>query len=105
MKQMPRKGYDVFYGDPDSTQEKTCLVCGSLCGVTRNAQGATGFAEAMSRQTHVHDRFQCLHSGKPWHDLAEQLVLEIENTASKRLQALINEDLQDLLKENLPVKA
>ncbi len=94
------KGYDNFYEKPGEVQEQTCQVCGSLCEVKREQMGPTGWVEAMAKRTHLHDYFHCPHSGKEWHERALKIVLAIEETPSKRVAALMQQDLVDLLTEN-----
>ena len=77
-----------------------CKVCGTLCNVDRSLCGPAGFAESMARRGHWHDRFVFPHTGKSWHDQALELMLEIEETPSKRVIELMKQGLDDLLREN-----
>ena len=52
---------------PGTMATATCGVCGSPMNVTRNVLGPTGFAEAMSGNKHLHDRFTCPNKSKDWH--------------------------------------
>jgi hypothetical protein len=97
---MPTKGYDVFYTEPDTVDEMYCKVCSTLCDVERSVIGPTGFAESLAMRGHWHDRFVCPHAGKSWHEKALQLAIEIDQTYSKRLAALIRLDLEVILREN-----
>lgn len=99
---MPMKGYDVFYTEPDEVKTMHCKVCGTLCNVERSVHGPTGWIEGMAGRGHWHDKFECPHSGNPWHEQAIKLFMKIEETPSKRLAELMRLDLEDLLKENLP---
>lgn len=98
---MANPGYDVFFPLPRTEDSMRCRVCNTECNVTRDEMGATGFAEAMARSTHKHDRFQCPHSETEWHTYALNLFQESEKTSSKRVRELILQDLADLLNENL----
>lgn len=97
---MARKGYDVFFTEPGQAAGMTCRVCGTICDVDRNALGPTGWSMGMSSAKVLHDHFKCPHSEKEWHLKALELVIEIEQSPSKRLIDLMKLDLEDLLKEN-----
>lgn len=94
------KGYDTFFEEPGKFPERECQVCGSICEVERNRLGPTGWAEAMGGHAHLHDFFYCPHAKKDWHEQALELVQEIEETSSKRLSTLLQQDLNDLLAEH-----
>lgn len=94
------KGYDTFYETPGEVEARTCKVCNTPCEVMRNQFGPTGWAEAMGKRGHLHDYFRCPHADKDWHEKALEILLAIENTPSKRLAALMQQDLIDLLAEN-----
>jgi hypothetical protein len=97
---MPTKGYDVFYTEPDTVDEIYCKVCGTLCDVERSVIGPTSFGESIAKRGHWHDYFCCPNTGQPWHEKALKLAIEIDQTHSKRLAALIRLDLEDILREN-----
>lgn len=94
---MLHKGIDSFDYNPGEVKEMRCIACGSLCEVDRNVTGPTGFAEAMGKKGHLHDHFYCPNADQDWHDLAVRLVKAMEETPSKRLRSLMQEDLKDLL--------
>jgi hypothetical protein len=94
------KGYDVFFENPGEVQERSCQVCGSICEVKRDQMGPTGWIEALGKRAHLHDYFSCPHSGQKWHEQALEIVLAMEETPSKRVAALMRQDLIDLLVEN-----
>lgn len=93
-------GYDTFYETPDTVSERRCRVCGTVCTAQRSQVGPTSWAASMAKSETVHDYFYCPNVRKKWHEQALRLVQEIENTASKRVAALIQQDLVDLLAEN-----
>lgn len=94
------KGYDVFFENPGEIQERICQVCYTLCEVKRNQNGPTGWAEAMAKRGHLHDYFYCPNIHKPWHENALKIVLAIDETPSKRVAALMREDLIELLADH-----
>ena len=94
------KGYDTFYETPGTVDRRICQVCGTVCLVRRNQIGPTSWAGAMANAETAHDYFFCPHSKEPWHEQAVALLQAIENTPSKRIAALMQEDLVDLLTEH-----
>lgn len=94
------KGYDGFFDPPGTVVKRSCQVCGTECEVERNRIGPTGWTEAVAKLETVCDFFYCPNTGKPWHDQALALVQAIESTPSKRIAALMQQDLIDLLSEN-----
>jgi len=76
-----------------------CKVCGSVCNVKRSVTDPTSWVEAAGHRGHWHDEFFCPHREKDWHQQALKLVLEIENTPSKSLAKLLQQDLEDLLRD------
>jgi hypothetical protein len=97
---MATKGYDVFYTETDACEEMHCKVCNTLCLVERSMTGPTGWAEAVAGRGHWHDVFRCPNSRKDWHEQALRLIIEIEETPSKRLAEQMLQDLRDLLLEH-----
>lgn len=98
---MARAGFDFFISEPNSTDEKSCRVCGSKCRVTRNVFGPTGFISAMAKHFRAHDESVCPHTDEAWHERALQLAIAIDETPSRRLADLMKADLDDLLQQNL----
>jgi hypothetical protein len=58
------------------------------------------FIAPVGRTHDVWDVFTCPHAGKAWHEKAVELAVAIDETPSKRLAALMKQDLEDLLREN-----
>ena len=101
----PEKGIDVFFFDPGVKKEIKCLVCHTKCDVKRNILGATGFGEAMANHQHRHDRFDCPHSNKKWHQQAIALFEEIRDTSSQSLASIMKKDLENILFENISLES
>jgi hypothetical protein len=97
---MPYINYAVFYTEPDTGDEIYCKACGTLCDVERSLFSPTGYVESLARRGHWHDTFRCPHSEKTWHDRALELMLTIEEIPSKRVAELMQQDLDNLLREN-----
>ena len=93
-------GYDVFFEQPGTVTSHTCRGCGAECIVERNRVGPTSWAGAMGKVQTPHDYFRCPNAGKDWHERAIDLVQRIEDTPSKRVTGLMQQDLIDILKEN-----
>lgn len=74
-----------------------CEICGALCTVQRDIKSATGMAAAMAKQQSRVDVFTCPHQETDWHKLALRLVDAIAETPSRRLAALMHQDLEDVL--------
>jgi len=92
---------DVFHRPPGEVQQINCRACGARCAVTRGAHGPTCFAEALARHGRPHDRFTCPHAGAPWHARACALRQEIDRTPSRRLAAVMEQELSELCAANL----
>lgn len=98
----------LSFGDPGAGpdgEQRWCGVCGTECVIQRNVNGPTSWAGAMAGHKRLHDVFQCPHYGSEWHNLSLRLIHEMRDTASERLRALIEADLDELVAENLPVQA
>jgi len=89
-----------FLKNLERSRRRICQVCGTTCNVQRDQVGPTGWAEAMGKGGLQHDYFYCPHAGKYWHQKALQIVQVVEETPSKRVAALMRQDLVDLLVEN-----
>ena len=95
-----RLGYERFYVTPGTAEEMRCRVCGSKCNARREVSGPHDFISAASRASDLWDVFSCPHGGKAWHEKAVELAVAIDETPSKRLAALMRQDLEDLLREH-----
>jgi len=102
---MARKGIDVFHKEPNTIESISCRACGAVCNVERNSFGPTSHLSAMSGNHTLHDRFICPNIGKKWHELASNLVQEINNTQSKSIIKLIAKDLRKALSKKPKSKA
>ena len=100
---MLHKGYGIYYSDPGIyPDEFACTVCGTPCTVSRNEKGPTGFAEAMSGHGHLHDTWRCPNANLEWHDKAVALIQQMRDSASEKIKALIQSELDELLVACLP---
>jgi hypothetical protein len=94
-------GYEVFNENPGEVKSRKCRVCGSKCLVERNIQGATSWGAAMCGTSKLHDRFTCPHAEEKWHDHALELLKQAEDSASKRVAAIIRDELKEAVADGL----
>ncbi len=94
-------GYTVFNPDPGKYDEMKCKVCDTKCDVERNISGPTSFAAAMAKSKRKHDRFWCPHHEEKWHEQALKLAQAIRDMPSKKIAAIMQEELDELISENL----
>ena len=67
------------YPAPGKVAQEDCGICGTPMNVKRDVNGPTGYAEAISRKTHLHDAFSCPHLGEDWHKRINILRMEAYN--------------------------
>jgi hypothetical protein len=89
---------------PGELRRARCYVCGEPCEIRRNVLGPTCFAQAIGKHATLHDAIVCPHSGRRWHNRVYELRCAIEDSPSKRLAAIMREDLRDALAEHLPAR-
>ena len=94
---MSLKGYDVFVTSPAEAARLRCRVCGAECRAQRNVDGPTGWTAGMAGLHKRHDRFDCPHSGRPWHEQALKLRQAVDHCPSESLRRLMLDDLGLLL--------
>lgn len=97
---MPMAGTDRFTAAPGTAEKMRCRVCQTDCTVRRNVNGPASFGEAMAKRSHRHDVFECPHAGAAWHGQALRLVEALEDTPSKRVAQLLQQDLDDLRRDH-----
>jgi len=98
---MAYKGFDLFFTAPGEAEEMACKVCGATCTVHRDCYGPTGFVAAMGGLSCQHDFFECPNKDHGWHEQALSLVIEIEETPSPRIAALMKKDLEEILRNQV----
>lgn len=90
-------GISIFFRTPGAVEQMRCAACGAVCTVRRDTETYTCMASAMAKRKSRVDEFSCPHVGADWHQQAVQLVEAIAETPSRRVAALIRQDLEDLL--------
>jgi hypothetical protein len=100
------KGEDCFSPDVGQPPPKdTCRTCKTFLEKTHaNQDGATGIMEAMARRSHLHDVWACPYAGEDWHDQLTALRKEIRQTASARLQKMLEEEAAEIVATRKPTK-
>lgn len=94
-------GVCCFHTPPGEAEGILCRVCGTECIVEHNIMGPTCFAAAIGGSKGVlHDFAFCPYHDCEWHEEARELINELRDTHSKRLKALIEEDLMEILEAN-----
>jgi predicted RNA-binding Zn-ribbon protein involved in translation (DUF1610 family) len=91
-------GYDVRTPSPGEFKSMKCDTCGEEMTVERNVVGATGFAEAMAKKSHKHDRFTCPNAGEMWHNQIIHLLEAVNKTPSATLSAIYQVEINGIRK-------
>ena len=66
-----------FTPNAGSVKTANCDVCGKRLNVTRNLDGATGWAESMARRKHKYDLFFCPNLKENWHKRIYRLKMDV----------------------------
>jgi hypothetical protein len=99
---MPIQGYDYLTTEPDQLKQWKCRVSGAEATVSRGVYGPLSWASAVEKHFRHHDAFVCPFTDEEWHRQAYRLIAAMEETPSKRIAQLMQQDLEDLLHEHLP---
>lgn len=99
---MYNKGWDCFYHTPNTVSEMACRVCNEILLVERNQLAETSFTGALSQLKRWHDFFYCQHSKEKWHEQLLKLRKLIEETPSKKLQIILEEEINEILITRTP---
>ena len=95
-----RTSSPYLFTAPGKLPQASCPVCGQASIIDRDQVVPTCFAEAMAGIQKPHDRVRCPHQDERWHLQAQRLRHESHSTASPRLRALIERDLDELLEQH-----
>ena len=88
---MAWKNWDIFIVEC-SEEKRDCKVCNEEMQVERNILYTARGGSKIPR-----DRFTCKHSDEQWHKQVLALRMEIKDTPSKGLAALMEIDVKDVL--------
>jgi hypothetical protein len=102
-------GWDCVTTEPGEEAEVRCRVCGEVMAVRRGVVGPTGWAHSMAIAAGVakgklHDSFACDFSGEAWHRQALALKLEAQKTPSKRVERLLLEEAERVVRSRAATK-
>lgn len=96
--------YGTVFTKPGEFYEFECPVCKELMDVKRNANGPTGFAEAMSKHSHLHDTFTCRFKDEMWHKQVYKLQGDAQDSPSKKLADIMLGEADEIIKNRLHTK-
>lgn len=94
--------------DPGTVPEGTvvfCGVCGDKCDERRDLFGARSYAASITGHREKFDAWSCPNSDKKWHKQAWKLMEMADATPSTKIAALLEEEVQEILKYRKPTKA
>jgi hypothetical protein len=102
---MPNETMSRWCPDVDAINEAVeCGVCGATANVTRGIHGSTSFAAAMAGSKRHYDKFECPHHDELWHIQAQKLRQEKNQTASAKIAAILEQEIQQILDNKMPTK-
>lgn len=78
-----------------------CGVCGMTMNVDRNCFGPRCMAEAMQKIGSHYDKFVCPCADNEWHKRVVDIRNEIKQTASLKLQNLLQSEVNELIEHNM----
>lgn len=87
------------------TESVCCGVCGDLMEEKRNCHGPRGFATSLKGEHDYYDQFLCSHRDTLWHRQVVALRLEIQTTASSKLAAMLQSEVEEILASRAATKA
>jgi hypothetical protein len=102
-------GWDFLTTESGREAEERCRVCGEVMAVARGVVGPTGWAHARAIASGVlegtpHDEFCCVFSSEAWHRQALALKLEAQKTPSKRVEDLLLEEAEEIVRVRTATK-
>jgi hypothetical protein len=97
-------GFDTFSANPGEKENATCHTCGDAMEVERNVNAATGWAEAMAKRSHLHDRFTCPNAGEKWHQQIIVLMKALGKSPSAALDAIYEKEIDVIKLTRKPTK-
>lgn len=99
-------GVDYFTPAAGSKESMTCEACLDQMEVQRDVMEIRGkFGNVMPEKYHrLTDIFTCRHAGQPWHDQLIALMREAERTPSKKLEDLLQTEIDEIRKIRVNTK-
>ena len=90
--------------DPGEYDKIPCGICGTDMNVSRNVNGATSFAEALSKRSHLHDSFKCPHIDEDWHRQVKFIREEANKISSQKITEIMLNEADEILKTRVATK-
>ena len=96
-------GWDIIFHSPGEIQGTfECKICGSDMEVRRSEKVVEPFFRGGRKREK--DVFLCPNSGLPWHNQVCKLMEEINRCPSSRLCDIMQEEVEQILKQKEPTK-
>jgi formylmethanofuran dehydrogenase subunit E len=89
--------YTPDIGDVPANEIVECGVCGEKMDEERNHYGPRGFVQAMAKSKSRFDIFSCPNRELGWHKQAIALRQERNNTASRHLADIFEQEAQAII--------
>jgi hypothetical protein len=98
-------GVDHFTPEPGTDPyTKVCLACGENLLVKKDCFGPTSSMGAQFGVKRAYDEWYCANSGEDWHNQVIKLRDEKRKTASKSLERIFSEEIDDILRTKTATK-
>ena len=88
-----------FLRAPGTVRSLRCAICGAVCDAERSVQVTLDWGPGMAKQTGIYDVFTCPARDEAWHEQAIELKNAIAETPNPRLAAMMQQNLDALLKQ------
>lgn len=90
-------GYDCYTPDCGTKDEMFCKVCNTKMLVERDKCDTRSFVQAMSGSKSSFDWFYCPNYDNDWHRQIIALMQEMRETASKKIKAILQEEINEII--------
>lgn len=94
-----RLGIDYFRLNPGLNQNLHCKACESVMDVELNKKIKFGRYGQALMTPRIYDIYNCPNTGKRWHNHIVNLKGEIQKTISRKLQQIMEEEIQEILQD------
>lgn len=94
------QGYDVKIFTENAPDHVFCSVCSKEM-IKKESIGPVNFATAMAKKDIKHTTFTCPNAGLDWHVKVVKLMMEMNQTTSTRVAAILYDEISSILNENL----
>jgi hypothetical protein len=101
---LEHRGWDYYISDLGKCETMTCPICKEVMEVERDVPGTPSYVNAVFGLAWDHDFFWCKFRKESWHLQVLELLKMAESTPSSKLQQLLEEEIQTVLKDRKPTK-